>query len=241
MPRCAQRSKELRGPRDLAGWASQPGLQPRSRLRPPSHLQRRLGETAVPAITAQGIVPWDSPSLKPPPQPHGTRLQQRPLPPLQSELRVAPNSAQPPTKFGNRKDSSAERRERGPWARGVGGKGSDWQGPRGLPGALSGFCLGVCMLDTGSVPFVTIHLAVHWIPINLYWIYTKNKTENAWFSPSLQPEKPKSSQPVAIPSGHPLPPPAAVWPWENPCPSLASVSLCRAAGPGCAVDTPDAS
>lgn len=27
--------------------------------------------------------------------------------------------------------------------RGVGGKGSDRQGPRGLPGGLSGFCLGL--------------------------------------------------------------------------------------------------
>ena len=48
-----------------------------------------------------------------------------------------------------------------------------------------------------SVPLVTVQLAVHWIPIK---IYTKNKTKNAWFSPSLQQqEKPKSLQPVVIP------------------------------------------
>lgn len=85
-----------------------------------------------------------------------------------------------------------------------------------------------------SVPLVTVQLAVHWIPIK---IHTKNKAKTAWFGPSLQQEKPKFLQPVVIPSSHPLPPPGAVWPWENPCPSVASVSLCRASGPGCAVDT----
>ena len=122
----------------------------------------------------------------------------------------------------------------GPPVRAVGGKGSDWQGPRGLPGGLPGFCLGLWVLASGSVPLMTVQLAVHWIPIK---IYTRNKAKTAWFGPSLQQEEPKSSQPVAIPSGRPLPPSAAVWPWENPCPSLASVSLCRTSGPGCAVDT----
>ena len=108
LPRlAAPRVKGAQGARDLAGWASQP------RLQPPSRLQRRLRETAVPAIPAQAIVPCAVPPLKPLPQPHWTRLQRRPLPPLQSKLVVpvrlpgtAPNSTQPLTNFTNRKDST---------------------------------------------------------------------------------------------------------------------------------------
>ena len=98
---------------------------------------------------------------------------------------------------------------------GRGAPGCGEWGARAVTGRARGGSLGGCPASAWgsgcrlpeSVPLVTVQLAVHWIPIK---IYTKNKTKNAWFSPSLQQqEKPKSLQPVVIP-------PSAVWPWGKP-------------------------